>query len=72
MTNEPDMLALSLASSGSIWTLIFGRSISSSSLLSWHPASIAGLMKVVWAEWLLPSEVGQRPITGLPDRCHAV
>ena len=38
----------------------------------WHPASITGLMKVVWAEWRLPSGAGQRPVTGLPDRCHAV
>ena len=38
----------------------------------WHPAKMAGLVKVVWAEWRLPSEVGQRPTTGLPDRCHAV
>ena len=38
----------------------------------WHPASITGLRKVVWAEWRLPSGAGQRPVTGLPDRCHAV
>jgi hypothetical protein len=38
----------------------------------WHPASIIGLRKVIWAEWHLPSGVGQRPATGLPDRCHAV
>jgi hypothetical protein len=38
----------------------------------WHPASITGLRKVVWAEWRLPSGPGPRPVTGLPDRCHAV
>jgi len=38
----------------------------------WHPASITGLRKVVWAEWHLPSGAGQRPVTGLPDRCDAV
>ena len=43
-----------------------------SSRWGWHVTGIAGLRKVVWAEWRLPSEVGQRPATGLPDRCHAV
>jgi hypothetical protein len=43
-----------------------------SSRWGWHPVSITGLRKVVWAEWHLPSGVGQRPATGLPDRCHAV
>ena len=43
-----------------------------SSRWGWHPASIAGLVKVVWAEWRLPSKAGQRPATGRPDRCHAV
>ncbi len=37
----------------------------------WYPASTTGLVKVVWAEWRLPAEVGQRPSTSLPDRCHA-
>jgi anti-sigma regulatory factor (Ser/Thr protein kinase) len=43
-----------------------------SSRWGWHPANMAELVKVVWAEWRLPSEVGQRPTTGLPNRCHAV
>ena len=42
-----------------------------SSRWGWHPASVAGLAKVVWAEWRLPSEVGQRPAPGQPDRCRA-
>jgi anti-sigma regulatory factor (Ser/Thr protein kinase) len=43
-----------------------------SSRWGWHPADITGLRKVTWAEWHLPAEPGQRPATGLPDRCHAV
>ena len=43
-----------------------------SSRWGWHPASIAGLVKVVWAEWRLPSKVGQRPATGQPNHRHAV
>jgi hypothetical protein len=43
-----------------------------SSRWGWHLISITGLMKVVWAEWRLPSGAGQRPATGLPDRCHVV
>lgn len=43
-----------------------------SSRWGWHPASITGLRKVVWAEWHLPSGIGQRPDVGLPDRCRAV
>jgi hypothetical protein len=43
-----------------------------SSRWGWHLTSITGLMKVVWAEWRLPSGAGRRPDTGLPDRCHAV
>jgi len=43
-----------------------------SSRWGWHPASIAGLRKVVWAEWHLPSAVGQQPGANLPNRCHAV
>ena len=42
-----------------------------SSRWGWHPASITGLRKVTWAEWHLASGAGQRPATGLPDRCHA-
>lgn len=42
-----------------------------SSRWGWHPASTAGLVKVVWAEWHLPTEVGHRPSTRLPNRCHA-
>ena len=43
-----------------------------SSRWGWYPASIAGLAKVVWAEWRLPSEAGQRPATGQPNRRHAL
>jgi len=43
-----------------------------SSRWGWHPASITGLRKVVWAEWHLSSGAGQRSAPGLPDRCHAV
>jgi hypothetical protein len=42
-----------------------------SSRWGWHPASVAGLAKVVWAEWRLPPEVGQRPAPGQPGRCRA-
>jgi hypothetical protein len=43
-----------------------------SSRWGWHPASITGLKKVVWAEWRLPARVGRRPATGVPvnHRCH--
>src|SRR5258708_1525033 len=37
-----------------------------SSRWGWHPASITGLKKVVWAEWRLPSGPDQRPVTGVP------
>ena len=43
-----------------------------SSRWGWHLTGIAGLMKVVWAEWHLPSRADQRSATSLPDRCHAV
>ncbi len=43
-----------------------------SSRWGWHLTSITGLMKVVWAEWRLPSGAGQRPATGLADRSHAL
>jgi anti-sigma regulatory factor (Ser/Thr protein kinase) len=40
-----------------------------SSRWGWHPARSPGLVqKVVWAEWLLPSGVGHRPASGLPER----
>ena len=43
-----------------------------SSRWGWHPASITGLKKVVWAEWRLPVGAGRRPATGVPvsRRCH--
>jgi hypothetical protein len=43
-----------------------------SSRWGWHPASITGLKKVVWAEWRLPVGVGRRPATGVlvSHRCH--
>jgi anti-sigma regulatory factor (Ser/Thr protein kinase) len=34
-----------------------------SSRWGWHLASMAGLTKVVWAEWRLPDAAGQRPAT---------
>ncbi len=34
-----------------------------SSRWGWHPASIAGLLKVVWAEWRLPAGAG--PLSGI-------
>jgi hypothetical protein len=43
-----------------------------SSRWGWHPASITGLRKAIWAEWYLPVGVGQQPATGLPDRRYAV
>jgi anti-sigma regulatory factor (Ser/Thr protein kinase) len=42
-----------------------------SSRWGWHLASTAGLVKVVWAEWRLPAEAGQRPSTSLTGRCYA-
>jgi anti-sigma regulatory factor (Ser/Thr protein kinase) len=38
----------------------------------WYPASIAGLVKAVWAEWCLPAEAGQQPATDQPNHRHAV
>jgi anti-sigma regulatory factor (Ser/Thr protein kinase) len=43
-----------------------------SSRWGWHPVTMATLVKVVWAEWRLPSGAGERPPTGTPNRCHAV
>ena len=43
-----------------------------SSRWGWHPVDVAGLVKVVWAEWRLPSGAGRQPANGLPDRCHAL
>jgi anti-sigma regulatory factor (Ser/Thr protein kinase) len=37
----------------------------------WHPTIAAGLVKVVWAEWRLPSRNGGRPTTTQPHRSHA-
>jgi Histidine kinase-like ATPase domain len=36
-----------------------------SSRWGWHPASITGLKKVVWAEWRLPVGVGRPQATGV-------
>jgi hypothetical protein len=43
-----------------------------SSRWGWHPVSITGLKKVVWAEWRLRAGAGRRPATGVPvnRRCH--
>jgi hypothetical protein len=38
----------------------------------WHTTSMAGLAKVVWAEWRPPFATDQRPVTARPGRCHAV
>lgn len=43
-----------------------------SSRWGWQPTTVAGLVKVVWAEWRLPSRTSQRPATAQPGRCHAV
>lgn len=43
-----------------------------SSRWGWHRTNMAGLVKVVWAEWRLPAKADQRPATGRLDRCHAV
>ena len=43
-----------------------------SSRWGWHPTNMVGLVKVVWAEWCLPSKAEQRPAPGRLDRCHAV
>ena len=43
-----------------------------SSRWGWHPVSITGLKKVVWAEWRLRAGAGRQPATGAPAsrRCH--
>jgi hypothetical protein len=43
-----------------------------SSRWGWHPASIAGLKKIIWAVWRLPVGAGRRPATGVPvnRRCR--
>jgi hypothetical protein len=43
-----------------------------SSRWGWHTTTMAGLAKVVWAEWRLPPTADQQPVTAQPDRCHAV
>jgi hypothetical protein len=43
-----------------------------SSRWGWHPVTMAGLVKVVWAEWRLPSGVGEQPAPASSNRCHAV
>ena len=43
-----------------------------SSRWGWHPVTMAGLVKVIWAEWRLPSGVGERPAPASSNRCHAV
>src|SRR5215469_4556045 len=43
-----------------------------SSRWGWHPVTMTGLVKVVWAEWRLPSGADERSATGAPNRCHAV
>jgi anti-sigma regulatory factor (Ser/Thr protein kinase) len=37
----------------------------------WHETTMTGLAKVVWAEWRLPPEAGQRPVAAQPDDGHA-
>jgi anti-sigma regulatory factor (Ser/Thr protein kinase) len=37
----------------------------------WHPITLAGLVKVVWAEWRLPSPITNPPATTGPARGHA-
>jgi anti-sigma regulatory factor (Ser/Thr protein kinase) len=43
-----------------------------SSRWGWHATTMAGLVKVVWAEWRLSSGAGQPPATDQPDCCRAV
>ena len=38
----------------------------------WHPATITGLKKVVWAEWRLEEETAQEPPVPDPGRSHDV
>jgi hypothetical protein len=38
----------------------------------WHPTATAGLVKVVWAEWRLPSRPGEEPGSARPTRARAV
>jgi len=42
-----------------------------SSRWGWHRTTMAGVVKVVWAEWRLPSRTDQRLAIGRPDRRHA-
>lgn len=43
-----------------------------SSRWGWHPTGMAGLMKVVWAEWRLPHATGQQPAATRSSLCDAV
>ena len=43
-----------------------------SSRWGWHPVTMTGLVKVVWAEWRLPSRVGEQPAPASSNRCHAL
>ena len=43
-----------------------------SSRWGWHTTTVTGLAKVVWAEWQLPSQTGQRLTIAQRDRCHAI
>jgi hypothetical protein len=42
-----------------------------SSRWGWRPTTMAGLVKVVWAEWRLPSHADHRTVTNQPTRCYA-
>jgi len=42
-----------------------------SSRWGWHRTTMAGLAKVVWAEWCLQSRVGERSANDRPDCCRA-
>jgi len=42
-----------------------------SSRWGWHPTTMVGLVKVVWAEWRLSSQADQTTVTDQPNRCYA-
>jgi hypothetical protein len=43
-----------------------------SSRWGWHPVTMAGLVKVTWAEWLLPPQAPERVAGGRTNLGHAV
>lgn len=43
-----------------------------SSRWGWHPVTMGGLVKVVWAEWRLPPETGEPAASGRTNLRHAI